>query len=109
MMTTTTTNKRHFYGFYWSYGIDTYFYDADRRRLYPSGILHVFDSIDARDQWVAEEPYDGGARNHRSKMSAAEAVSIIRDDVRQRSNYPEDVAYYDIDKLISEWNLLYAD
>ena len=63
--------KKHYYGFYNSYGVQTIGGDGSR-----IGHVEVFDSKTARDKWVSSERWDG--RNwHREAITAREARSEI--------------------------------
>lgn len=96
-------NTRHFYGFDWAYGYSSY-WSEDDGTSYPAGSVHVFDTREARDAWIAAEPYDGGARDHRAAMDASEAVPLMRTAVRSIAQYPEDVAAYSVAQLVSAYN-----
>lgn len=98
-------NTRHFYGFYWAYGYGSY-WSEDDGTSYPAGSVHVFDTREARDAWIAAEPYDGGARDHRAAMEAREAVPLMRAAVRSVAQYPEEVAAWNVARLVSAYNEL---
>lgn len=103
---TTSNNTRHYYAFDWAYGYGSY-WSEDDGTSYPAGTVHVFDTREARDAWIAAEPYDGGARNHRAVMEAREAVPLMRAAVRAWSwHFPEEVAEMNVARLVSAYNEL---
>lgn len=105
--TTSKNNTRHYYGFDWTYGYGSY-WSEDDGTSYPAGNVRVFDTREERDAWIAAEPYDGGARDHRAAMEAREAVPLMRAAVRSVAQYPEDVAAYSVARLVAAYNGLEA-
>lgn len=107
MRTTTTSNStRHYYAFDWAYGYGSY-WSEDDGTSYPAGSVHVFDTREARDAWIAAEPYQGH-EYHRAAMDASEAVPLMRTAVRSIAQYPEDVAAYSVAQLVAAYNGLEA-
>ncbi len=99
-------NTRHFYGFDWAYGYGSY-WSEDDGTSYPAGSVHVSDTREARDAWIAAEPYDGGARDHRAAMDASEAVPLMRAAVQAwYPCFPEEVAAWNVARLVSAYNEL---
>lgn len=70
---TTTTTTRHWYAVEWAYGIGTYWQDDPL----PYGSVPIFDTEQARDQWVAHDP-----DLRRSATDADTATSMMRAAVR---------------------------
>lgn len=72
-MTTTATPTRHWYAIEWTYGIGTY-WQGDPL---PCGAVRIFDTEQARDQWVANDP-----DLRRSSTDADTASRMMRAAVR---------------------------
>lgn len=67
--------SRHFYAVHWPYGVNTF--DAEG---WPLGTLVPFDSVQARDEYVAADRFDGNF--HRNVPDYRTARRMMLDSLR---------------------------